>query len=127
MVPPLFATMSSRLGIAARVIRAASRPEFLAELTGSIHWEIFLSFLHRHRVDEIPGKFSLFKCTTHTLTTPATIALEADFTAHCGFSLDDEEFNLGVRCIGAPSRRFRRSPPRNGQTPFCLQLSGAHW
>jgi IclR family acetate operon transcriptional repressor len=83
-------------------LRAASRPGFLAELHCSSTGKCFLGFLHRARVDAFYGKTRPTKRTPHTLTTLAEIRREADLTFKRGYSIDDEEFNLGVRCLAAP-------------------------
>lgn len=83
-------------------LRAASRPGFLAELHCSSTGKCFLAFLHRHRVDSLYGKSRPGRHTPHTLLSLADIRREVDLTAKRGYSLDDEEFNLGVRCLAAP-------------------------
>lgn len=83
-------------------LRATSRPGFLAELHCSSTGKCLLAFLHRARVDTLYGKTRPAKRTPHTLTTLAEIRREADLTLKRGYSLDDEEFNLGVRCLAAP-------------------------
>lgn len=83
-------------------LRAASRPGFLADLHCSSTGKCLLSFLHRARLDEFYGRNRPNKRTPHTLTTLAEIRREADLTVKRGYSLDDEEFNLGVRCLAAP-------------------------
>ena len=83
-------------------LRAASRPGFLAELHCSSTGKCLLAFLHRPRLDALYAKARPDKRTPHTLTTLAEIRRETDATAKRGYSLDDEEFNLGVRCLAAP-------------------------
>ena len=83
-------------------LRAASRPGFLADLHCSSTGKCFLAFLHRPRLDTLYGKAKPAKRTPHTLVAPADIRREADLTAKRGYSLDDEEFALGVRCCAAP-------------------------
>jgi IclR family acetate operon transcriptional repressor len=83
-------------------LRAASRPGFLADLHCSSTGKCFLAFLHRPRLDALYGKTRPHKRTPNTLVTLAEIRREADLTAKRGYSLDDEEFNLGVRCCAAP-------------------------
>lgn len=83
-------------------LRAASRPGFLAELHCSSTGKCFLGFLHRGRVDALYGKGKLGKRTPHTLVTLPEIRREADLVFKRGYSIDDEEFNLGVRCLAAP-------------------------
>ena len=83
-------------------LRAASRPGFLAELHCSSTGKSFLAFLHPHRLAELYTGARLPKRTPHTLTTFSEIRRECDLTRKRGYSLDDEEFNLGVRCLAAP-------------------------
>ncbi len=85
-------------------LRAASRPGFLAELHCSSTGKCLLAFLHRSRIETLYGKNRPSKRTPHTLSTLAEIRREADLTAKRGYSLDDEEFNPGVRCLAAPVR-----------------------
>ncbi len=83
-------------------LRAASRPGTRAELHCSSTGKSFLAFLHYHRLVELYGKGRVTKRTAHTQVTLAGIKREAALTRKRGYSLDDEEFNLGVRCLAAP-------------------------
>src|SRR5690606_30691798 len=83
-------------------LRAASRPGFLAELHCSSTGKTFLTFLHHERLAELFKHMPLTKRTVHTLTTLAEIRRECELTRKRGYSLDDEEFTLGVRCLAAP-------------------------
>jgi len=83
-------------------LRAASRPGFLAELYCSSTGKTFLAFLHHPRLEEFIGPTPLPRRTSHTLSTLAEIRREIELTRKRGFSLDDEEFHLGVRCLAAP-------------------------
>lgn len=83
-------------------LRAASRPGFLAELHCSSTGKCLLAFLHRSRIDALYGKNRPARRTPHTQTTLAEIKREAELTLKRGYSIDDEEFNPGVRCLAAP-------------------------
>jgi len=83
-------------------LRAASRPGFLAELYCSSTGKSLLAFLHYPRLEDIIGQTPLPKRTAHTLTTVAELRREIELTRKRGFSLDDEEFHLGVRCLACP-------------------------
>jgi DNA-binding IclR family transcriptional regulator len=85
-------------------LRAASRPGFLAELHCSSTGKTFLAFLHRSRLEAFYGKTRPTKRTSHTLSSLAEIRREVDLIVKRGYSIDDEEFNLGVRCLAAPVR-----------------------
>lgn len=83
-------------------LRAASRPGYLAELHCSSTGKIFLAFLHAHQIPEVVSEASLIERTPHTITSLAKLKKEADLTRKRGYSLDDEEYHPGVRCIAAP-------------------------
>ena len=81
---------------------AASRPGFLAELHCSSTGKIFLSYLHRDRLAEIVVETHPTRRTAQTLTTLNQLKREVQVTLKRGYSVDNEEFNLGVRCLAAP-------------------------
>ncbi|HWA27773.1 MAG TPA: IclR family transcriptional regulator [Lacunisphaera sp.] len=83
-------------------LRAASRPGSLTELHCSSTGKTFIAFLHYHRLEELFGKSLLTKRTANTQDTLAEVRKEAALTRKRGYSLDDEEFNVGVRCLAAP-------------------------
>lgn len=83
-------------------LRVASRPGFLAELHCSATGKTLLAFLYHHRIEEFYGKGRATKRTPRTLTTLAEIKREIEVTRKRGYSLDNEEFNLGIRCLAAP-------------------------
>jgi len=83
-------------------LRAASRPGFLAELHCSSTGKVFLAYLHHARIKEIITESPPTARTPLTQTTLAKIRQEADLTRKRGYSLDNEEFNPGVRCLAAP-------------------------
>ena len=81
---------------------AASRPGFLAELHCSSTGKIFLAYLYRQRLAEVLAETKPARRTPRTMTTVKELKREIDLTLKRGYSLDDEEFNLGVRCLAAP-------------------------
>jgi IclR family acetate operon transcriptional repressor len=84
-------------------LRAASRPGFLAELHCSSTGKTFLAFLHHARLTELyPAGCKPTKRTPQTRTTLAEIRREIEAIRKRGYSVDDEEFNPGVRCVAAP-------------------------
>ena len=54
---------------------------------------------------EIPT--SLEEITPRTITDPARLSKELKLIRERGYAVDDEEFDLGVRCIAVPVRDFR--------------------
>lgn len=83
-------------------LRAASRPGFLAELHCSSTGKIFLSYLYRERLAEILAETRPERRTPRTLTTLKELKHEIDLTRKRGYSLDNEEFHPGVRCLAVP-------------------------
>lgn len=85
-------------------LRAASRPGFLAELHCSSTGKVLLAFLHYDRINEFYGSTRTppGKRTPHTLGNLADIKREVELIRKRGYSLDDEEFALGIRCLAAP-------------------------
>lgn len=85
-------------------LRAASRPGFLAELHCSSTGKTLLAFLHHQRLTEFYGNGAPrpTKRTPQTLTTLAEIKREIELTRKRGYSVDDEEFAPGIRCLAAP-------------------------
>ena len=82
-------------------LRAASRPGFLAELHCSSTGKSFLAFIHSQRIAEIYPQRATAR-TPRTHTTLAEIKREAQLTRKRGYSLDDEEFAPGIRCLAVP-------------------------
>jgi DNA-binding IclR family transcriptional regulator len=83
-------------------LRAASRPGYLAELHCSSTGKIFATYLHRHRLTELFGRKENIRRTPNTLTTLTEIKREIEATRKRGYSLDNEEYHIGVRCLAAP-------------------------
>lgn len=83
-------------------LRAASRPGFLAELHCSSTGKVFLSYLHSEEIGPILERSKPTKRTPRTLTTLAELQKETETIRQQGFSVDDEEFHPGVRCLAAP-------------------------
>jgi DNA-binding IclR family transcriptional regulator len=85
-------------------LRAASRPGYLAELHCSSTGKIFLAYLYTQRLAEVLGPAPLIRRTPLTLTALPDIRREVEATRKRGYSLDNEEYHAGVRCLAAPVR-----------------------
>ena len=46
----------------------------------------------------------LRRFTAKTITEPALLMRELDDIRHRGYAIDDEEYSIGIRCVGAPIR-----------------------
>ena len=83
-------------------LRAASRPGFLADLHCSATGKIFLTYLHRDHLARLYAQDPPTPRTPHTLTAMNDLKREIELTQRRGFSVDHEEFNVGVRCLATP-------------------------
>jgi IclR family acetate operon transcriptional repressor len=83
-------------------LRAASRPGFLAELHCSSTGKLFLAHLYRDKISEIVADTRPTRRTPATLTTINELKRDTELTLKRGYSLDNEEFNPGVRCLARP-------------------------
>lgn len=83
-------------------LRVASRPGYLADLHCSSTGKVFLAYLHRLRLGELFGRKSPRRRTPQTQQTLEAISREAELTHRRGYSLDNEEYHPGVRCVAAP-------------------------
>ena len=83
-------------------LRAASTPGFLAELHCSATGKVLLAFVYHDRLDEVIDAQPLTRHTPNTFTTKAALKKEVEATRKRGYSIDNEEYHLGVRCLAAP-------------------------
>jgi DNA-binding IclR family transcriptional regulator len=66
--------------------------------------KVLLAFLPQPLRETTIDSLTLEKRTPNTITTIAALAADLEQVRNRGYALDNEEFNLGVRCIGAPIR-----------------------
>jgi IclR family acetate operon transcriptional repressor len=64
--------------------------------------KILLSHLSLEACDAIVAERGLARCTSRTITDPARLRQELDAIREQGFAVDEEEYEEGLRCIGAP-------------------------
>jgi IclR family acetate operon transcriptional repressor len=83
-------------------LRAASPAGFLTDLHSSSTGKIFLSYLHFDQLGEIDALKAPYRHTNHTLTKRTDLEREIELTRKRGYSIDNEECHIGVRCIAAP-------------------------
>lgn len=83
-------------------LRAASRPGFLAELHCSSTGKVFLAYLHSKDVAAVLTREPPSRHTPNTIMSLRELKREMELTLSRGYSLDNEEFNRGVRCLAAP-------------------------
>lgn len=83
-------------------LRAASGPGFMADLHCSATGKVFLSYAPADRMDLLLTRQALQRRTPNTMTTQSALRREAALIRRRGYSLDNEEYHLGVRCLAAP-------------------------
>lgn len=81
---------------------AASRPGFIADLHCSATGKIFLAYLYRERLVKLLAESKPVRRTRATLVSASALRRDVELIRKRGYSLDDEEFNEGVRCLAAP-------------------------
>jgi DNA-binding IclR family transcriptional regulator len=66
--------------------------------------KVLLADLPSERVDQIVAERGLAAYTPHTITDPDQLAVELERIRALGYAVDNEEYDEGLRCIGAPVR-----------------------
>ena len=61
-----------------------------------------LAFQPEKTIEQILAKVRFVRYTSKTLCTRETLLKALERVRDCGYAIDDEEIELGVRCIGAP-------------------------
>jgi DNA-binding IclR family transcriptional regulator len=61
-----------------------------------------LAFLSEEACDELLARLPLERRTRRTIVKPSAIKTELMRVRNAGFAVDDEEFEDGLRCVGAP-------------------------
>jgi len=64
--------------------------------------KVLLAFLPEDEQNELIKNLELTAYTRHTLTKPARLKAEFKLIRRRGYAMDDEEFEEGLMCIGAP-------------------------
>lgn len=84
-------------------IRAFFAPGTLSAMHASGIGKALLAHLDATRLKRFAAR-GLERFTLHTLSSPETLAADMVTTRARGYALDDQEKNLGMRCIAAPIR-----------------------
>lgn len=83
------------------MVRMFTTPGSIAPLHCSDVGKVFLADLPTARIDEIVRKTGLPARTPHTITSEAALLGELQHVRAQGYALDDEEREVGVRCLSA--------------------------
>lgn len=84
------------------MVRMFTTPGSVTPLYCSDVGKLFLADLPPARVEDILRKTGLRPRTPHTLTDPAQLEEELQRVREQGYAEDDEEREIGVRCLSAP-------------------------
>ncbi|MCM2293868.1 IclR family transcriptional regulator [Allorhizobium sp. BGMRC 0089] len=85
-----------------QMVRAISRPGGGAEMHRSAAGKMILAHMNDEDVQAIITRKGMARYTDHTITTLDALITELSTIRQRGFSVDNEEFSLGLRCIAAP-------------------------
>ena len=88
-------------------LKVASRPGMRALMHCSSTGKIFLAFLYYDNLDLMFENKELEKCTAKTITDVASLRKELQGVMALGYAVDDQEYNMDVRCVAAPVRDNR--------------------
>jgi DNA-binding IclR family transcriptional regulator len=61
-----------------------------------------LAFLSEEACDEVIARLSFVRNTRRTIVKPSAYKMELMRVRDAGYAVDDEEFEEGLRCVGAP-------------------------
>jgi len=85
-----------------QMVRAISRPGGGAEMHRSAAGKMILAHMSYEEVAAIITRKGMARYTDHTITTLEALIQELARIRERGFSVDNEEFFTGLRCIAAP-------------------------
>jgi IclR family acetate operon transcriptional repressor len=83
-------------------LRVASSAGFLTDLHSSSTGKIFLSYVFNKQFARFKSMEAPYRHTSKTLTRKAELEKEMELTRKRGYSIDNEECHMGVRCVAAP-------------------------
>ena len=85
-----------------RMMRAISRPGGRVKMHCSGAGKSILAWLPERDVGEILQRHGLPRFTDRTLTSPRTLKAALEEAQARGYAVDDEEYEIGLRCVAAP-------------------------
>ncbi len=86
------------------VSRVGSRLPAYCTASGKVH----MAYMTDEELESSLANMKIVPHTPTTITTPEEIAAEMNKVREQGYAFDDEELDLGVRCIAAPIRDYTR-------------------
>ncbi|MBN2426763.1 MAG: IclR family transcriptional regulator [Deltaproteobacteria bacterium] len=70
--------------------------------------KVHLAFLREEELDKLYAKTKLLSFTSNTLSDLNALKTELEEIRKNGFAIDNEEYDIGVRCVAAPIRDYTR-------------------
>src|SRR5262249_59973526 len=98
--------------------RMASRPGMRRPLNCTALGKALLAFLPDEQCEEIYSGLIFDRITPHTIPDLSRLKKDLARIAHRGYSIDDQEVELGARCVAAPI------VDGNGRVVAALSISG---
>ncbi len=86
------------------VSRVGSRLPAYCTASGKVH----MACMTDEELDELMTKMDFVQHTPTTISSPETMRAELVKVREQGYAMDDEEMDIGVRCIAAPIRDYTR-------------------
>ena len=80
--------------------------------------KVLLAYLESSALDDFMKRQGLPRYTANTITTPAQLRAELQRVRERGYSIDNEEYEQGLRCVGAPVRDY------TGQVVAAISIAG---
>jgi len=85
-----------------QIMRVFARPGTRVPLHGSAVGKAILSAMSDKQLSKILQQRGMPRLTVKTITTPSALRADLDRARACGYAVDDEEHDVGLRCIAAP-------------------------
>lgn len=95
-------SMIIEVNLSAHPLRATSRAGAIVDLNCSATGKVFMAYVYFDRLKDLVPREGFVKKTPNTLTTFEELEKEAILIRKQGYSIDEEEFFTGVRCMAVP-------------------------
>lgn len=96
--------------VKARTFRLSSQAGITCPMYCSGVGKVILAYLPESEVDEIWNASPIEQRTEYTITNPDTLKKELAVIRQKGYALDNEENELGIRCIAVPVFDYHETP-----------------
>jgi IclR family transcriptional regulator, KDG regulon repressor len=101
-----------------RTLQVVPRPGARVPLHCSAVGKVFLAGMPNRQLEQTLDRLNLLSWTIHTITSTKTLMENVLQVRTKGYAVDDEEMQLGVRCIASPIYNHA------GETAAALSLTG---